>query len=146
MGQSPRNKSSRLSLKKKVRDSLVPLENNLKPGKVICQECRAEVSRQTFSKHLVAKHLFKLWTDIKDDETVCRNEECKKVVESSKYLIQHMALTHNELEIKLKEIGKTVADYEWTNDDKDDKEKETTNSVDNEKENRGGEKANDSGS
>ena len=144
--QSPRNRSSRLSLKKKDRGSLAPSDNSLKPGKVICQECRAEVSRQTFSKHLVAKHLFKLWTDIKEGETVCRNEECKKVVESSKYLIQHMALTHNELEIKLKEIGKTVADYEWTNGDKDNKEKEPTSSVDNVRENGGGEKANDSGS
>ena len=80
-------------------------------GKVICKECKAEVPRPTFKKHLLCKHFSKLWSDIKEDETVCRYEECKKNVENSKYLIQHMALQHDELDLKLREIGKTVKDY-----------------------------------
>ena len=82
-------------------------------GKVICKECKAEVPRPTFKKHLLCKHFSKLWSDIKEDETVCRYEECKKTVENSKYLIQHMALQHDELDLKLREIGKTVKDYVW---------------------------------
>ena len=148
--QQKRIKSSRLSLKKKAKPAVASLQNNPKPGKVICQECKAEVSRQVFSKHLVAKHLFKLWTDVKENETVCKYENCKKVVESSKYLIQHLALTHNEVEAKLREIGKSLSDYEWTIDDKDDKEegptKDTTNSVDNEGDKEDNDEGSESGS
>ena len=97
-------------------------------GKVICRECKAEVPRPTFRKHLLCKHFSKLWKDIKEDETVCRYEECKIAVENSKYLIQHMALSHNELDSKLKEIGKTVKDYVFRNDGKGDKEKEDNGS------------------
>ena len=97
-------------------------------GKVICKECKAEVPRPTFRKHLLCKHFSKLWKDIKEDETVCRYEDCKKEVENSKYLIQHMALSHDELDSKLKEIGKTVKDYVFRKDDKGDKEKEDNGS------------------
>ena len=97
-------------------------------GKVICRECKAEVPRPTFRKHLLCKHFSKLWKDIKEDETVCRYEECKIAVENSKYLIQHMALAHDELDLKLGEIGKTVKDYVFRKDDKGDKEKEDNGS------------------
>ena len=53
------------------------------------------------------------------------------VCESRKYLIQHMALKHNELEPKLRELGKTLADYEGINEDKDEKNEQPTSSVDN---------------
>ena len=105
--------------------SLHTLWNN---GKVICRECKAEVPRPTFRKHLLCKHFSKLWKDIKEDEKVCRYEDCKIAVENSKYLIQHMALSHNELDSKLKEIGKTVKDYVFRKDDKGDKEKEDNGS------------------
>jgi len=125
---SERNKSSlRLSLKqKKDIDSSVPPQNNLKPGKVFCKECQTEWSRKTFRKHLVARHLFNLWPEIKEDETVCRKDDCKMVCESRKYLIQHMALKHNELEPKLRDIGKTLADYEGTREDEDKNDKKPT--------------------
>merc|ERR1711971_870651 len=152
IAHSERNKSSlRLSLKKKkkVKDSDVTPQNNLKPGKVICKECRTECSRGFFKKHLVAKHLFKLWPEIKKDETVCRKEDCKTVCESRKYLIQHMALKHNELEPKLREIGKTLADYEGANEgdkDKIDEQPTIDTTVDDLGENVDIEKENESGS
>ena len=120
-----RSKSSRLRLKSKPDEptvQCVPSQN--KTGKVICQECRTEVSRQTFSKHLVAKHLYKLWPHIKQDETVCRKKDCNMVCESSKYLIQHMALKHNELDTKLGELGRTLADYMWSDDDREERGEE----------------------
>jgi len=150
IAHSERNKSSlRLSLKrKKDNDSSVPPQNNLKPGKVFCKECQTEWSRKTFRKHLVARHLFNLWPEIKEDETVCRKEDCKMVCESRKYLIQHMALKHNELEPKLRELGKTLADYEGTDEDKDEKNEQPTvdTTVDDVRANDDIEKENESGS
>jgi len=128
IAHSERNKSSlRLSLKnKRDKDSSVPPQNNFIPGKVFCKECQTEWSRKTFRKHLVARHLFNLWPEIKEDETVCRKDDCKMVCESRKYLIQHMALKHNELEPKLRDIGKTLADYEGTREDEDKNDEKPT--------------------
>ena len=70
------------------------------------------------------------------------------VCESRKYLIQHMALKHNELEPKLRELGKSVADYEGTDEDKDEKNEQPTvdTTVDDVRANDDIEKENESGS
>ena len=46
------------------------------------------------------------------------------VCESSKYLIQHMALKHNELDTKLGELGRTLADYMWSDNDREERGEE----------------------
>ena len=74
-----------------------------------CKNCKVRVSALTFKKHIVT-HLYDKWPEVGPDTTHCNL--CDKTLQGQKYLINHLATVHHQLEEKLAEDGETVESYE----------------------------------
>ena len=74
-----------------------------------CKNCKLRVSAITFKKHIVT-HMYDKWPEIGPDSTHC--SLCDKTLQGQKYLINHLATVHHQLEEKLALEGETVESYE----------------------------------
>ena len=74
-----------------------------------CKNCKLRVSAVTFKKHIVT-HMYDKWPEVGPDDTFCNL--CDKTLQGQKYLINHLATVHNQLEKKLAQDGETVESYE----------------------------------
>ena len=98
------------------------IENKKKKGKTSdpggrdkkCKNCKLRVSANTFKKHIVT-HLYDKWPEIGPDSTYC--SLCDKTLQGQKYLINHLATVHHQLEEKLALEGETVESYEMEIED-----------------------------
>ena len=88
-----------------------------------CKNCKLKVSAINFKKHIVT-HLYDKWPEVGTDSKHC--SVCSKTYLHSKYLINHLATVHHQLEEKLAEEGETVESYEMEIED----ETEVDRSVD----------------
>ena len=74
-----------------------------------CKNCKLRVSAITFKKHIVT-HMYDKWPEVGIDSKYC--SVCHKTLQGQKYLINHLATVHHQLEEKLAEEGETVESYE----------------------------------
>ena len=88
-----------------------------------CKNCKLKVSAINFKKHIVT-HLYDKWPEVGTDSKHC--SVCSKTYLHQKYLINHLATVHHQLEEKLAEEGETVESYEMEIED----ETEADRSVD----------------
>jgi len=102
-----KTRGSKLSLNKNKRKP----DKNHSVRKTRCMECNAETDSSTFRKHLVT-HFYHLWSDAETKFDKCQYRTCTYVNTNTKFFIQHLAIIHEELDEKLKQQNKTIADYE----------------------------------
>jgi len=100
-------RSNKLSLSKNKRKA----DKNNSVRRTKCLKCSAETDSSTFRKHLVT-HFYDLWSDSETSVEQCPYRTCNYTNNNKKYFIQHLAITHEELDEKLKELNETIADYE----------------------------------
>merc|ERR1712098_995642 len=100
-------RSNKLSLSKNKRKA----DKNNSFRRTKCLKCSAEIDSSTFRKHLVT-HFYDLWSDSETSVEQCPYRTCNYTNNNKKYFIQHLAITHEELDEKLKELNETIADYE----------------------------------
>merc|ERR1712142_174262 len=61
--------------------------------------------------------MYDRWTEVAENTLQCHL--CQKTTKNRKYLINHLATFHNQLEQKLKDGGETVEQYEMEIEDED---------------------------
>ena len=94
---------------KKKRGTSDPTQSSGPGRDKKCKNCKLRVSAITFKKHIVT-HMYDKWPEIGIDSTYC--SLCGKTLQGQKYLINHLATVHHQLEEKLAEEGETVESYE----------------------------------
>ena len=91
-----------------------PQQNSSQLAKKKCIKCKQIVSANHFKKHVVT-HTHDLWGEVPRGTMQCHL--CQKRAKSRKFLINHLATRHNQLEEKLKENNKTIEQFEMVIDE-----------------------------